>query len=521
MNEREVTWLRRLRDLSHLLATERDATKLLPLILDAAIELTDAERGFLVRVGGSGGKTKIKVEVARGFAKETLAGAQGKVSRTVVERALEQRRGVVTTSEEDQDIRNVSSVQARRVLSILCVPMLLRGQPVGVLYLDHRFDPNAFTTGDLPIVAAFADQAALALETAELGDVHRAHEERLQATLEELEALRKAETERAQLEQRDDLILPEHAPARFGGLIGSSPDMQRLYAEIERAARSDAPVLITGESGTGKELVAKEIHTRGEHFRQPFLSENCAAISDGLLESELFGHKRGAFTGATADHPGLFVLAGKGTLFLDEVGDMSAVMQSKLLRVLQEGQVRPVGGERAVDVSCRVVAATHHDLRALAERGQFRLDLYYRLDVLRLQVPPLRTRPGDIPALLAHFLSAESEGRRKFDVSPKALELLVGYTWPGNVRELENEARRLSALGTYRLSARHLSEEIREGRGLARAEGTYSGKTLAEVEKEMVVEAMQAADGNKARAARALGIPKTTLYHLLDRYKLR
>jgi transcriptional regulator with GAF, ATPase, and Fis domain len=493
------------------------------MILDAAIELAEAERGFLVRVRqGPKGKMKIKVEVARGFAKESLAGAQGKVSRTVVERALEHRRGVVTTSEEDADIRNVSSVQARRVLSILCVPMLLRDKPVGVLYLDHRFDPEAFTRSDLPIVEAFADQAALALETAEMNVERQADEARLNATLKELEQLKQAEAERTRLEaQQDDLILPEHAPARFGSLIGSSKVMQRLYAEIERAARSNAPVLITGESGTGKELVAKEIHGRGEGNRQPFLSENCAAITDSLLESELFGHKRGAFTGAVQDHKGLFVLAGKGTLFLDEVGDMSAVMQSKLLRVLQESQVRPVGGDRAVATECRVVAATHHDLRTRAEKGEFRLDLYYRLDVLRLNVPPLRNRPEDIPALLAHFLRQESQGRRKLDVSPKALELLVGYSWPGNVRELENEARRMSTLGTYRLSARHLSNEIREGRGLSRADGNYSGKTLSEVEREMVVQAIQESGGNKARAARALGIPKTTLYHLLDRYKLR
>ncbi len=522
MNEREVEWLRRLRDLSHLLATQRDVQTLIPMILDAAIELADAERGFLVRVTeGPGGKTKIKVDVARGFAKESLAGAQGKVSRTVVERVLEEQRGVVTTSEADADIREVSSVQARRVLSILSVPMILRGKTVGVLYLDHRFDPEAFTLADLPVVQAFADQAALALETAELDDARSSSEARLNKTLEELEELKQQAAAATQAEQADDLILPEHAPARFGALIGGSKNMQQLYGEIERAARSNAPVLITGESGTGKELVAKEIHTRGVDYRAPFLSENCAAISDGLLESELFGHRRGSFTGATQDHDGLFVMAGKGTLFLDEVGDMSGVMQSKLLRVLQEGQVRPVGGDQPVSVHCRVVAATHRDLRAMAEQGEFRLDLYYRLDVLRLHVPPLRERPEDIPPLLSHFLQAASGGRRKFDVSRKAMELLSGYSWPGNVRELENEARRLATLGTYRLSARHLSEEIREGRGLARAGGTYSGKTLAEVEKEMVIQAMEESGGNKARAARALGIPKTTLYHLLDRYKLR
>lgn len=517
MNQREVTWLRRLRDLSHLLATQDDVSVLLPMILDAAIELTDAERGFLVQVKPSSkGGTKIKVAVARGFAKETLSGAQGKVSRTVVERVLEERRGVVTTSEEDRDIRMVSSVQARRVLSIASVPMMLRGNTTGVLYLDHRFDADAFTEADLPILAAFADPAALALETAELTEAQRTGAVQLDATRRELEELRR----RAPDPSEEVLVLPEHAPERFGHLIGSSKPMQILYAEIERASRSAAPVLIMGASGTGKELVAREIHARSEHRNQPLLSENCAAISDDILESELFGHKKGSFTGADADHAGLFVTAGRGTLFLDEVGDMSPRMQAKLLRVLQENQVRPVGGEAAIPIHCRVIAATHRDLRAMADRGEFRLDLYYRLDVLRLQVPPLSQRSEDIPALLAHFLRQESP-RKKLDVSPKAVELLRGYAWPGNVRELENEARRLASLGTARLSNRHLSPEIREGRGLAGGKGTYTGKTLAEVEREMVVQALEASKGNKARAARALGIPKTTLYHLLDRYQLR
>ncbi len=508
---RELTWLRRLRDLSHLLATQEDVRALLPMILDAA-----TERGFLVRVGGgSGGRPKVRVEVARGFARESLSGSQGKVSRTVVERALSEQRVVLTTSEADADVREVSSVQARRVLSILCVPLPQRGEVTGVLYLDHRFTPTAFTEQDVPVVEAFADQAALALETAARTEEGR----RLEQARREL-AARAAEGGEAEAAPAGSEGAPApDAPARFGGLIGGSPLMVRLYHEIERAARSRAPVLITGESGTGKELVAREIHRRGPSAQEPFLSENCAAIADALLESELFGHRQGAFTGATEDRPGLFQLAGRGTLLLDEVGDMSPVMQSKLLRVLQEGCARPVGGERPVEVRCRVVAATLHDLRALVEARRFREDLYYRLDVLRIEVPPLRRRPEDVPALLEHFLAREAP--RPPQLTTKATQLLVSYAWPGNVRELENEARRLASLGVSRLTARHLSEEVRAGKGLARADGAYSGKTLGEVEREMVAAAMRESGGNKARAARQLGIPKTTLYHLLDRYGLR
>ena len=521
-SRREVLWLRRLRDLSHQLVTHDDVRQLVPVILDAAIELAQAERGFLVRVepGGPGERPKIKVEVARGFAKESLAGAQGKVSRTVVERVLQRGRGLVTTSEEDRDIREVSSVQERRVLAILCVPMTLRGQVRGVLYMDHRFNPEAFTEQDIAIAETFADQAALAIETAELVAQHASGQEKLGHTLRELDELKTAQRAREEVVAQASSAGsgPRLAPLRFGRLIGGSEPMQALYEEIERAARSTAPVLITGESGTGKELVAREIHSRSANASEPFLSENCAAIADSLLESELFGHKKGAFTGATADKKGLFALAARGSLFLDEVGDMSASMQSKLLRVLQEGRVRPVGGDKALPVFCRVVAATHRDLRELVEQGQFREDLYYRLDVLRIAVPPLRQRPQDIPTLLTHFLAIG--GGPHVEITPKALELLVGYAWPGNVRELENEARRLATLGTDKITIRHLSEEVREGRGLSRAGGTYSGKTLSEVEKEMVAAALRESGGNKARAARRLGIPKTTLYHLIDRYGL-
>ena len=518
---REVEWLRRVRELAHKLVTEDDVRQLLPMILDAAIQLSQAERGFLVRVepAPGGERPKIKVEVARGFAKETLSGAQGKVSRTVVERVLQRGRGLVTTSEEDRDIRDVSSVQERHVLAILCVPMTLRGQVRGVLYLDHRFNPQAFTEQDIPIAETFADQAALAIETAELLVQHASGQEKLGQTLRELEELKAAQKAREEVVAQ--AVAPpgtKMAPLRFGRLIGGSEPMQALYEEVERAARSTAPVLITGESGTGKELVAREIHARSANAGEPFLSENCAAIADSLLESELFGHKKGAFTGATADKKGLFALAGRGTLFLDEVGDMSPSMQSKLLRVLQEGRVRMVGGDKALPVFCRVIAATHHDLRELVEAGQFREDLYYRLDVLRIAAPPLRQRPQDIPALLNHFLALG--GGPNVEVTPKALELLVGYAWPGNVRELENEARRLATLGAEKLTVRDLSEEVREGRGLSRAGGTYSGKTLSEVEKEMVAAALRESGGNKARAARRLGIPKTTLYHLIDRYQL-
>ena len=485
---RELEWLRRVRDLSHLLAAEQQVERLLPLILDAAVELTAAERGYLVRVElRPGRRPKVRVEVAHGFDQAALRGPEGEVSRTVVARVVERGAGLVTTEAGDRDLLDVTSLQDQRVLAVACVPLRLRGAVTGVLYLDHRARRAAFGPEDLPLLQTFADQAALALETAELRAAARA---------------------------------PTRAPASreaTGRLVGASPVMADLHDQIGRAARATAPVLILGESGSGKELVAREVHQRSPRRDQPFVSENCAATAETLLESELFGHARGAFTGAVRARRGLFLEAGRGTLFLDEVGDMSPAMQAKLLRVLQEERVRPVGAERAVPIACRVLAATHRDLRAEIARGRFRADLYYRLDVLRLVVPPLRARPGDVPLLARGFAGELSAS---LTISDAALQRLTAYAWPGNVRELRNEVQRLVALGVTRARVVDLSPEVQGGRGVARADGALGGKTLGQVERAMVTAALEATGGNKSRAARQLGIPRTTLYHLIERYGL-
>ena len=513
---RELDWLRKVRDLSHELTRQRDVRALFPRILDAAIEITEAERGYMVVVQGRKpeGGHKVKVVAARGFGRSAFKASERNLSQTVVARVLERGRGLVTTDEEaDQDVLDVSSVRAQRVRSIICVPMVLRDELRGVLYLDHRFEAGAFGERDLPILEAFAGQAVLALETASL----------LAERGEQGETLRALEAQRAAPAPAGGPGAagprPPVAPtfSRFGRLVGRSPLMGALYEAIERAARTRAPVLILGESGTGKELVAHEIHARGAEARQPFVSENCAAISESVLESELFGHRKGAFTGAVADRDGLFVEAGRGTLFLDEVGDMSPGLQAHLLRVLQEGKVRPVGGNRLVDTACRVIAATHRDLPALVASGAFRQDLYYRLDVLRVVVPPLRERPGDLELLVEHFLEELPGATPR--LSPQALRALMAYPWPGNVRELRNEVLRLTTLGVPTIEPEHLSPELLHGPGPAGAESGV-GKTLAELEREAIEAALRRCDGNKSMAARQLGIPRTTLYALLERHGL-
>jgi transcriptional regulator with GAF, ATPase, and Fis domain len=249
------------------------------------------------------------------------------------------------------------------------------------------------------------------------------------------------------------------------GMVGDSKPMRAVYALLEKVAPSEVSVLIHGETGTGKELVAKALHEYGSRKGKPFLAENCAAVPAELLESELFGHKRGSFTGAIADRPGHFVAADKGTVFLDEIGDMPLSMQPKLLRVLQEGEVRPVGSNKTIKVDVRIVAATNKDLRAMVKAGSFREDLYFRLNVVTIVLPPLRERAGDVRHLVRFFLERLSkEMGREAEITPAALAKLEAWRWPGNVRELENEMRRAVALTRGVIDASDLSPHILAGK---------------------------------------------------------
>ncbi|MCC6409506.1 MAG: sigma-54-dependent Fis family transcriptional regulator [Planctomycetes bacterium] len=247
-------------------------------------------------------------------------------------------------------------------------------------------------------------------------------------------------------------------------MIGDSPPMRQVFALLEKVAASDVAVLIQGETGTGKELVAKALHEYGSRKKKPFLAENCAAVPADLLESELFGHKRGSFTGAVVDRDGHFVAADGGTVFLDEIGDMPLAMQSKLLRVLQEGEVRPVGSNKVIKVDVRIVAATNKDLKAMTKVGTFREDLYFRLNVITIQLPPLRERKGDVRHLVRYLLQkVGKEMGRDAELSEEALQLLERWRWPGNVRELDNEIRRAVALTPGVIGPKDLSPAIQKG----------------------------------------------------------
>jgi DNA-binding NtrC family response regulator len=316
---------------------------------------------------------------------------------------------------------------------------------------------------------------------------------------------------------------------RLGAMVGRSAPMQELFRAIERVARSKASVLIRGESGTGKELVARALHDLGPRSEGPFVAVNCAAIPETLLESELFGHERGAFTDAREQHIGRFEAAGGGTLFLDEVGEIAPAMQGKLLRALQERVIERLGGAHPIPVDVRIVAATNRDLEASIQAGEFRSDLYYRINVVPLTIPPLRQRREDIPLLAEHVLARISTeaGRGKMSLAPEAAELFQGYAWPGNVRELENAIERAAALSDRdELQAADLPEVVVEGARMAtlgeqvRAGRLGFDEAVARFESELLREALESSGWNQTQAAGQLGITRRQLKLKIDRYQL-
>ena len=315
---------------------------------------------------------------------------------------------------------------------------------------------------------------------------------------------------------------------KVADIIGQSQAMKELMDLLAMAAPSEANVLITGESGTGKELIARSLHLNSSRKDHPLVTVNCAAITETLLESELFGHEKGAFTGADRRRDGRFMQADKGTIFLDEIGEMSSIMQAKLLRVLQEKEIQRVGGDQVLPVDIRIVAATNRDLTTAVAEGLFREDLYYRLNVMQLHVPPLRSRQDDIPLLARHFLERYAGRNRKTarGFSPLAMDMLIKYDWPGNVRELENIIERAVILMTgEHVTERQLPLNIARENAATHAVGPISvtsagdPRSLEEIERDAILETLKASDGNKSETARRLGITRKTLHNKLKNYQ--
>ncbi len=479
----------------------------------------------------------VAVAVARNFQEAEVDRPDLAISRSIAGEVIEGRKPlIVVNARDDARFRSVQSIANMGLRSVVCVPLLLRGDVIGAIYVDHRLDKGVFDEGDLSILESFADQAAIAIHNVRQMEELRAKNAELGRTKSEVERMNQR-LSRTVRSQKSELMKARArlgaagrqpgTPCQYSGIVGCSRAMTAIFATLERVIDSEYPVIILGESGTGKELTASAIHTNSRRSEQPFVSENCAALPDTLLESELFGHIRGAFTGAVSNRKGLLELADQGTLFLDEVGDMSPEMQKKLLRFLQEGAFRPVGSTTSLRAAVRIVSASPSDLKEMVRQGTFREDLFYRLNVLVLMLPPLRDRREDIPLLIDHFLTlmCEENGIPKKEIDPKVIDLLTGYAWPGNVRELENEMRRLVTFSNDVITPdglTHLESSVySNGSATVYSAGASLNERVEAMEKNEIMKALGEARGNKSEAARNLGISRCTLQRKIDKYNLQ
>jgi transcriptional regulator with GAF, ATPase, and Fis domain len=487
---------------------------LLNQVLDVMLLWTCAERGLLLLRERDG---QLEPRAARNLRRADLTGEQLDVSRSLAERALEAGEPVVAIDAMQELGSSYQSVHALKLRSVLALPLFARGELLGVVYLDDRVRRGAFGTKEVAWAQAVAPIAAMAISDAatqaQLRQAVRRAErasQRLEQSLAEREtALDLAERELAQA------VGDRTTRFAYDEIIGQSEPVQTMLRMLDRLSLSDVPVLLRGESGSGKELVARAIHHHSSRASRPFVGENCAALPDTLLESALFGHVRGAFTGAMRSRVGLLEAADGGTLFLDEIGEMSPGMQTKLLRVLEDGEVRPLGSERAQHVDVRIMAATHRDLERMVSQGGFREDLYYRLNVVTVPIPPLRERPSDVPLLVQHLIDKHA-GERKIRVTPRAMGALGRCSWPGNVRQLENEVRRALLLCDGVIDLEHLSIPTHESAPAA-AVGLEVRARVDQLEADLVRQALERTGGNQTHAAKLLGISRYGLHKMMKR----
>ncbi|MDE2725914.1 MAG: sigma 54-interacting transcriptional regulator, partial [Gemmatimonadota bacterium] len=485
-------------DMSQELTTECDVKVILDRTLGNLLAVYPAER-VVVAIRNDTPKDFV-VDAVRHHNLESDGVEE--LSGGIIRRVIETNKPVLSIDAQTDDrLNRYQSVIDYDIRAVLCVPLFhVKEGVIGALYVDHRGINNAFSDEDQTFLQAFANLVGVALVNA-----------RMYEQLEE-----RAQYLQQQVERRYQL----------GDMFGQSDAMQAIYQLIERAAKIDIPVLVQGETGVGKELAARAIHYHSTRKDQRFLSQNCAALSPQLLQSELFGHKKGAFTGATEDHKGIFEAANSGTVFLDEIVDASPELQRNLLRVLQEGEIRRVGEtvDRAVDV--RIIAATNRDLKQEVEKGFFREDLYYRLHVIQIDIPPLRQRIEDVPLLAEHLLTRAKEEVSKSvgGLTVGAIKALTSYNWPGNVRELENEIWRAVALAEEdgAITPDLFSESI--GHTVSDVSVEYQGRLqdcMREYEKQLIRDALEKCEGNIKRTAEELGLVRASLYRKMNRLGLR
>ena len=481
----ELAGMMKLSDFNRRLLEIRAVPDQIEALLDAVIDVVHANKGFVILLRNG----DPQIAAARNVDQETIPDAVTQLSDSILRRCIDSRQPlIVSDAVNDTMFRSSESVLNLELSSVMVAPLIAQGQLLGLIYVGNDNVVNLFEQSSLEILTVFAAQASLILQNAILLD---------------------------QLTTDRDRMAEELDAQRFGDIIGSCPSLLQVFRRVEKVAVADINVLITGETGTGKELIARELHRRSNRSEKPFIVVNCGAIPENLMESELFGHVRGAFTGAVATREGSFQAADGGTLFLDEIGEMPLALQVKLLRALQEREVVKVGDTKTQSVDIRVIAATNRELEACIKEGTFREDLYYRLNVVNLHLPPLRERGDDI-VILAKFLLkkyAAEFGATVKGFTPKALEAMRGYDWPGNVRQLENRLKKAIVLADKTLIG---VDDLDLGGDQRRAVVPLT-QAREDFTRQYILDVLERNGGNRTRTARDLGVDPRTVFRYLER----
>ncbi|MCB1033156.1 MAG: sigma-54-dependent Fis family transcriptional regulator [Acidobacteria bacterium] len=468
-----------------------DYDLMLDAVVNRSLSILKGDRGFLVLERGDG----LDFKVVRNWSREELEKQGEPVSRSILARVLEDRAPLlVEDALSDERFGKAESILRKGIRSVLAAPLEVEGEVVGALYLESRSIDRLFGPEELELFRRILELSSRAIESC---------------------------MRRILLQQRNSLLERDLLKRfKFPGILTRDPGFLKVLETAAQVAPSDLPVLVQGPTGTGKELIVRSLHLNSKRASRPYITVNCGAVSPSLLESELFGHLRGSFTGASRDKIGLIPAAHTGTVFLDEVGELPKELQVKLLRTLQFGEVQPVGASRPSTVDVRFIAATNRNLEEEVEAGNFREDLLYRLNAITLELPPLKDRPGDVLLLFHHFVevAAEQAGKPLPPVTPRLERVLQEYSWPGNVRDLENEARRLVAItppGTP-LTVENLSKRVSAGEAAV----AMPLATLEEMEKRQIELHLLEAGGNRTQAAQTLGLSREGLRKKMKRYEL-
>jgi transcriptional regulator with GAF, ATPase, and Fis domain len=512
VTNQQLAGLRKLYEFSEKLMMMKDIDQLLESMLDAVIEVTGAEKGLILLNDDafttsahprkekdlevpasteppSSATPPARIRASRNVKREAIAETSGSISDSIVRKVIETGRPVIVSDAlSDSQFKTSESVLALRLSSVMCAPLVSQGHVQGVLYVGNDRVKGLFDRNQLDVLSIFAAQASTILQNALLLNALLADKAKLTNELKD---------------------------KRFGEIIGACPSMLEVFRKLQKVATTDISVLITGETGTGKELIAREIHRRSNRVNGPFIVINCGAIPENLIESELFGHVKGAFTGAIASRPGKFQAANGGTLFLDEIGELPLNLQVKLLRALQERVVFRVGDSKPEKVDIRIVAATNRVLEEEIRAGRFREDLYYRLNVVNIYLPGLRERGDDVIIIAKALLSKHTEelGAHVQGFTPQALAAVKKHPWPGNIRQLENRIKKALVLCEKSLLG---PEDLDLGKE-AESPILPLEKAKEEFQRKYVLEVLERNNGNRTQTARDLGVDPRTIFRYLER----